>query len=611
VSIENYASVAEIRGAASVLLERLAFMRQAGITFDGVRDTYDIFGYDRIITHKQYRDRYHRGGIAKRIVEALPKATWRGELELIEDEDPKVSTAFEQAWDEMSTRLKVQSVLQRADILAGLSTFSVILIGAPGNFSDEMPKGKPDQVMYLTPFSGGGGPGPNASQGSMAGASNYVDATIQSFETDVASPRYSFPATYQLRRLDAYSPELQKPVHWSRVIHIAEGILDNEVYGQPTLESVWNLLDDLDKVTGGGAEAFFQRANQGMNLNLDKDVELDPDAQAKLKDEVDEYKHKVSRILKTRGVDVKMLGSDVANFSNPADAILTQIAGAKSIPKRILTGSEMGELASSQDRDNWKDQINGRQTGYAGPNIVRQLVDRLVAYGYLPSPKKDPLAYDVRWPHIQTLTEQEKAEGAQKWASVNSTMGMTVFTEEEIRDKWYGMQPAEESDTEIYKANIAEKMALVNKTMGLTIFTPAEMRKTSYGWEPLAPELEVPIGAPERISVGAPPTEPGAEALVAAPEAIAMPKAAESSDDEMVRVLEMAIVANNTDVIDRILGVQRAVTVEPVLRSAVDVVPPDVTVNMPAPKRVKKIISYGDVGGQMRPTSVVEEDIAE
>ena len=94
----------------------------------------------------------------------------------------------------------------------------------------------------------------------------------------------------------------------------------------------------------------------------------------------------------------------MANFSNPADAILTQIAGSKAIPKRILTGSEMGELASSQDRDNWKDQINGRQTGYAGPYIVRPLVDRLIKYGYLPTPKKGPREYEVRCPQIQVLT---------------------------------------------------------------------------------------------------------------------------------------------------------------------------------------------------------------
>jgi len=426
-----------MRAAASVIIDRLQYLRQAGITFDGKRDLYEVLGYDRILTNKQYRDRYLRGGIAKRIVEALPKATWRGSPEVIEDMDPKVDTAFEQAFDALATRLKIWEVLRRADILAGLSNYSVILIGAADAYESELPKGNgnPDGILFMTPFSGGGGPGVN--QGNTSGA-NYVDATIQEFESDTSSTRFGLPKSYQLRRLDITSPELQKPVHWSRIIHIAEGCLDNDVYGIPTLENVWNLLDDLDKVTGGGAEAFWLRANQGLHLMVDKDAALTPDEKTNLAAQAEEYQHQMRRILQTRKVDVQSLGSDTANFANPADAILTQIAGSKGIPKRILTGSEMGELASSQDRDNWKDQINGRQTGYAEQYIIRPLVDRLLQYNYLPAPAQP---YEVRWAHIETLTEDEKATGATKWADVNAKQGTTVFTDDEIRDKWYGMEP--------------------------------------------------------------------------------------------------------------------------------------------------------------------------
>lgn len=431
--IENF------RTLTNALVERYQWMRQAGISFGGARDMYTTLGYDRDISAKQYRDEYARGGIASRIVEAYPKATWRGGVELYEDEDPKVSTAFEEAWEAIETRLGVWSILQRADILAGLSTYSVILLGAPGSFDEELPKGKPDQLLYLTPFAGGGG-GPNLS---AVGASNFVDATIQSFDIDAASPRFGLPLTYQLRRMDITSPELMKPVHWSRIIHVAEGCLDNEVYGIPVLESIWNYLMDLTKVAGGGAEAFWLRANQGINLNLDKDVELGVDAAAKLKDEVDEYRHNISRVLKTRGMDVNVLGSDVANFSNPVDSIVTLIAGTKGIPKRILMGSEMGQLASGQDADNWATQVQDRRTGYAGPRIVRPFVDRLIKYGYLPTPKKD---YEVGWPVVESLKEAEKSSGAAAWASVNASYGGIVFTDAEIREHFYGLEPLSEED---------------------------------------------------------------------------------------------------------------------------------------------------------------------
>jgi hypothetical protein len=445
-------AVNSLHTLSSVLVDRYRFMRQAGLSFGGKRDLYEVLGYDREISAAQHRQRFDRGGIAGRVVDALPKATWRNGFELVEDEDPNKNTAFEQTWVDLAERLKIASVLQRADVMASLSTYSVILLGAPGELSDPLPKGTPDKLLYLTPFSGGGGPG-SSRRASSGGIDS--DATIRDYVTDTKDPRFGKPLSYQLRRVDISSPDLQQPVHWTRVIHVpADGILDDEVFGAPAMERVWNLLDDLDKVTGGGAEAFWLRANQGLQLDLDPKTDLSAAGAENLKAEVEEYKHNISRILKTRGITANTLGSDVANFSGPADAILTQIAGAKAIPKRILTGSEMGELASSQDRENWRDQVNGRRSSYADPYIVKELVDRLVEYGYLPKPKR----YVVKWSTIETLTENEKSAGASSWASTNATQGKPVFTTSEIRDKWYGMEPLTEEQLEEEK-KLAEATA--------------------------------------------------------------------------------------------------------------------------------------------------------
>ena len=446
---ENLRALANLRALElSVFLARSRFAREAGLTFDGARDLWKVLGYDRNVTTRQYREEYARGGIAGRIVDALPNATWRGTFDIVEDDDPEKKTAFEQAWMDLDTRLQIQAKLRRVDILSQLSTYAVLLIGAKGPLDTELPRGKAESLLYLTPFLGGGGPGGDQS---IRAVTTDADATVHEFETDVSSPRFGLPKSYQLRRVDVNSPTLQVPVHWTRIIHVAEGLLEDEVYGQPSLERVWNLLADLNKVTGGGAEAFWLRANQGLHMNIDKDMQLSTgtatgvqtkDQQIRdLQEQAEAYAHQQTRWLRTRGVDVQTLGSDVANFASPADAVLTQIAGAKGIPKRILTGSEMGELASSQDRDNWKDQVNGRQTGYAGPYIVRPLIERLIQYGYLPAPKGGPLKYEVKWPQIQVLTEAEKADGALKWAQTNSTAGEPIFTEAETRDHWYGMAP--------------------------------------------------------------------------------------------------------------------------------------------------------------------------
>jgi len=504
---------AELRALeTNITLSRMAFARAAGMTFEDKRDMYHVLGYKDLITVSDYRSRYQRGGVAGRIVDALPNATWRGSMELIEDEDLEDYTVFEQAWHDLDQRLQIQAKFLRVDKLAGLSTYAVLLIGAPGNFEEPLPRGNPNQIVYLTPFAGGGGPATTNNLQVNQTVANGADASIFEYDVNPKSKRFGLPISYQLKRVDIGSA-LARPVHWSRIIHVAEGLLDDEVFGQPQLERVWNLIDDLEKVTGGGAEAFWLRANAGMQIDVDKDLTLTSGEYAtvieKLRADVDNYKHQLTRVMQTRGVKIEQLGSDVANFSNPADAILTQISGAKSIPKRILTGSEMGELASSQDRDNWADQISGRQTQYAGPYIVRQLADRLIQFGYLPTPKGGPDKYDVRWPHIQTLTEDEKASGAQKWAATNQTQGEAVFTEAEIRDKWYGMAAL----TEQQRNEILERKAEAVKAQQ------------------------------EAIAAVQPPKEDDEEKF---------PRAAE--DKELLRVLTAAIEADNVEVVSEIVG---------------------------------------------------------
>lgn len=437
------------------LLSRYQFARGIGATFGGKRDMYQILGYETILSVEQYRERYERGGLAGSIIDVVPDATWRGEGELVEDEDPKTETEFEAAWNSFNTRLSVWPAFCRVDKLSRLSTFGVLLLGAAdGDLAQPLPKGKgtPDDIVFLDPYCGAGGWRLSGTRPSRQRTRSQTldlgaDVSIADWETDVRNPRFGQPKTYRLKRPDFTSRDLNQDVHWSRIIHVADGTLDDQVFGAPAMARVWNLLDDLDKVVGGGAEAFWNRANRGLQLDVDKEIKaLSTEEKSELQTQVEAYVHQMSRILRTRGVTVKELGSDVANFSSPGDFIVTLIAGTCRIPKRILTGSEMGELASTQDRENFRDLIIGRQTGYAGPSIVRRLADRLIEFNYLPKPK----SYEVRWAHTQVLTESERSAGAAQWATINAqsvaATGELVFTNDEIREKWYGLAPLPASD---------------------------------------------------------------------------------------------------------------------------------------------------------------------
>lgn len=401
---------------------RRALANVAGMTFEGFRDLYEALGYQRVLKPIDYRARYLRNGIAARIVESLPMETWRGDGgELIEDEDPDVSTEFEKAWDDLSQKLNIWSAFMQLDILAGLGRYSVMLIGAPGDLSTPLTRQKgPEKLFYVTSFA-------------------EDDAPIESFDLNLESPRFGSPTFYQLKRVNAATgtKELIKRVHWTRILHVADGKLDDNVFGIPRLERIWNNLDDLEKITGAGSEAFWLRAHQGYQFDLDKDMQLSPEGEKDLKAETDEFANGMRRMVRTRGVKLKTLGSDVADFSRPVDAILTLISGAVGIPKRILIGSERGQLASMQDRTNWHDRVNDRRVAFAGPYVVRPLVDRLIEYGFLPKPAK----YEVRWPQIQNLDEIEQATVAKEWAAINGAFGGNgiVVTADEIRDRILGL----------------------------------------------------------------------------------------------------------------------------------------------------------------------------
>lgn len=415
-------NVLAMRVMESALMARSALANAAGLTFAGARNLFKSLGYKDTLAVQDYWSRYQRNSVAGRVVEAYPRGTWRGAGELIEIEDPQTITPFEQAWEDLNTRLKIWPVFLRLDILAGIGRYGVLLIGAPGRPESKLPDSiKPEELVFLSPFS-------------------ERDVKIEKFEDSLQDPRYGLPTEYSIKGLDQNNLTRPTKVHWSRVIHVADGALDVEVYGTPRLERVWNNLDDLEKIVGAGAEAFWLRAHQGYQFDVDKDTRLDPQGEQDLKDEVDEFVNGIKRVVRTRGVNLQVLGSDVASFDRNVDAIISLISSGTGIPQRILMGSERGQLASQQDRVNWAERVQDRRTEFAGPYIVRALVDRFIEHGVLPEPKE----YEIRWPQIYDLSDDERAKIALQWATINQknkdTGGM-VLTPDEIRDRVLGMGP--------------------------------------------------------------------------------------------------------------------------------------------------------------------------
>jgi len=375
----------------SELTSRANLMNKLGGQYGGNRDIYEALGYSKDLTIKDYASQFSRQDIAQAVIERPVTATWAGGIQLIEGDDTE-ETELEKQWLVLDNDINLTSKLKRLDTLVGLGRYGVLLLG----FNDvkestdfaNMPTGV-NELLYVKPLS-------------------ESNAIVQTWETNTNDPRYGLPLLYNITLPGVgSSSSITLSVHHDRVLHVAEGILENEIYGVSRLKVVFNRLKDLEKIVGGSAEMFWRGARPGYQGKVDPDYQATPAFEANLKDQIDEYENNLRRLLVNEGVDFKALESQVSDPTAHVQVQIQMISAVTGIPTRILTGSERGELASSEDKNTWLSLIDTRRTEFAEPCIIRMLVDRLIEYKVLPASKEK---YVVKWEDLWAKSEKEQAE---------------------------------------------------------------------------------------------------------------------------------------------------------------------------------------------------------
>ena len=388
----------KIQALTSMLVGRANLAARLGQQYGGDRDIYQALGYKLILDYQDFLARYVRQDIAKAIIDRPVKATWQGELELIESEETE-KTDFERAWDDLNRKYKLRTLFARVDRLTGIGRYGVILLGLDDvvRIEDyEKPVTGKKKLLYVKPF------GEEAAQ-------------ITTYESDPRNPRYGMPLIYTIQVADVSSGSSKiVRVHYSRVIHIVDDNLESEIYGTPRLEAVFNRLFDLEKLVGGDAEMFWRGARPGFHGKLDKDFTMTAESKEGLKDQFEEYDHNLLRFLITEGVDLNSLAQQIADPTGHVDAQIQMISAVTGIPKRVLTGSERGQLASDQDAREWKTFVQSRREDHAEPHILRPFVDRIIELGILPSPVE---YYKVDWLDLFSISEKDRVEIGKSRAS--------------------------------------------------------------------------------------------------------------------------------------------------------------------------------------------------
>lgn len=384
----------QLQALTSAVVARATMAANLGMQYGGARDIYQALGYKSILTYTDYWTQYTRQDIAKAIIDRPVKATWQGQLELIESEDAK-KTTFEEAWYKLNKKFGLRSILARVDRLTGIGQYGVLLLGLDDvgediqGFTEPVRSGA-RKLLYVKPF-------------------GEFSAKISTYEINPNNPRYGMPLLYDVQVADvAGGSSSVIKVHYTRMIHILEDHLESEIIGIPRLEAVFNRLYDLEKLVGGDAEMFWRGARPGYQGVVDKDFSMTTETKDDLRDQIDEYEHGLRRFLINEGVDLKALAQQIADPKGHYDILISCISAVTGIPQRILSGSERGELASTQDTGEWKTYVQSRREDHAEPNIIFPFVNRLIELKILPTPESED--YKVDWLDLFSISEKERVE---------------------------------------------------------------------------------------------------------------------------------------------------------------------------------------------------------
>ena len=385
--------------------DRARMAQSLGQSFGGKRDLYEIFGYKREISYEDYKGMYDRGSFASRIIELPAVDAWQTNPTLTagdERSDQEPTDGFLAEWNQFIRKHDLYNKFKRLDILSGIGEYAVMLIVPRDHGQDSWSEPLDDSslsniedIAYLKIYSQG-------------------RAEVKETVKDATNPRYGLPKLYHIKATESSTPF---PVHASRVLHIAENLVESDVYGAPRLKRVYNRLQDLEKVLGGSAEAVWLMVYKGIIFSLDPEATFgEKFTPEQMTDEIEKFIHGFQRYLKLKGVQAEELGGEIVDPTGIVDVLITAIAADTGIPKRILIGSERGELASSQDERNWSNEVDSRRRNHIIPNFLKTFI----RWGDVKGIWEKPEDLGFTWKSIFSLTELQKAELAGEVAAAIS-----------------------------------------------------------------------------------------------------------------------------------------------------------------------------------------------
>lgn len=403
--------------ADETVRSRFSRLVSGGYDFgDILHQIYEDFGYPETLGFSNYWNMYRRFGPAQAVCEIPVDITW---LEVPEvDGGAEFNTAFEALVEKTKLWKKLKGVdnRQRVGRYAGL--FVRVKDGQ-----------KPDkEVTSLSSLE-------NIASLTPLYESQLVVATT---DNDPKSPDFGNPITYDFNgavvgnRNEEQVTSFQ--IHKSRVIIWAEGADDGSIYGKSAIESVYNDLMDLRKISGSGGEGFYQNTRNAPVINTKEEYEA-PTGQDKLdlENEIDEFLNKWRKKFVAQGLEFDYPDITLDNPKPFYDNSMNNISAGAKIPSKLINGNQTGKLAGDGDNKHFLTLMNSRRENFAAEGIELTIL-WFVEHNILP----EPVNLTIEWDDLLAQSDKEGLELGKFMSETNRNQfqagGEHVYSPEQIAE---------------------------------------------------------------------------------------------------------------------------------------------------------------------------------
>lgn len=410
----------------SAMVEMMRARTATGGNFAGPIDqkrgrAWCEYGYPSVVDFSMLYNLYSRGGLAFGAVEKLVALCWKTNPWVIQGDD---NSDKESPWEvavKKITNVAFWRALKEADRRRLVGRYSAVLLRIADNQLWDKPAGA-GKLVGLVP----------------AWANQLTPGTI---DIDTWSENYGKPVDWQYT---AGSESFK--VHPSRIFILGDWSENAIGYLQP----VFNDFINVEKLSGGSGESFLKNAARQMNINFDKDVRLSEIASAHGVKPQDLHKVfddatrglniGIDTMLMTQGATVTPMVASMPDVEKPYDVSVSNIASGVNMPKRILIGSQSGERASTEDREEFNATGQSRRIGDLSFEFT-QLIQHLQTIKVVPAMED----FSIAWDDLTTPTDAARLANAKTLAEINKQYegaGQEPFNINEVREA-AGFEPLE------------------------------------------------------------------------------------------------------------------------------------------------------------------------